>query len=241
MNSQENTPQPELPAAEIQKSGHAGRGCLKFFLIFTAVFVMLFLGGIAALSAAAFSESKTLPLEPLSKQDLKLQQKLIRRLSREVFSKRATKESRLVLKTSEIQSLFRLVDYGFSVAKLAGKYQGIEPRYFEPVFSQGHIQAIYPLDTGYRWLFGGVLRWRVSATPEFSNKMVALKVHDCRLGIIPLPKNLFEQFLLKLLSELYTSKDYALFCDMVKRIYMNTDGSLVVIYYPAKLLPLLLF
>lgn len=241
MKNQENTPVTELPAAETPQSEHAGRGCLKIFLILSAVFVLLFLGGSVALSAAAFSEHKVLPLAPLSRQDLKLQQKLIKRLSREVFSKRAMKESRLVLKTSELQSLFRLVDYGFSVAKLAGKYRGIEPRYFEPVFSQGHIQVIYPQDTGYRWLFGGVLRWSVSATPEFNNKIVAVKVHDCRLGGLPLPKGLFEQFLSQLLNELYSSEDYAFFCSMVKKIYMNPDGSLVVVYYPAKLLPLLMF
>ena len=212
------------------------------FLLIVFFFLLLLLGFfVFGTAAAIFTNRKSLPLQPLRHEDLILQQKLIRRISREVFSSRPRKESQLVLSAKEIESLFRLIDYGCSAAKLAGKYKGLEPRYFEPVFFPDRVQAIYPLDTGYRWLFGGVMRWEITATPKFDNNMLTVNIHDCRLGIIPLPGGLVEKFLLSALRQWYTSSNYKLFCNLIKKVYMKGDGSLVVIYHPAKLLPLLTF
>ena len=213
----------------------------KILLFIFFFFILLFGFLIFGTAAAVFSSHKSIPLSPLRHEDLILQQKLIRKISREVFNRRPRRESQLVLTTSEVESLFRLIDYGCSAAKLAGKYKGLEPRYFEPVFFPDRVQAIYPLDTGYRWLFGGVMRWEITATPKFDNNMLSVSIHDCRLGIIPLPRGIVEKVLLSALREWYTSSNYRLFCNLIKKVYMKGDGNLVVIYHPAKLLPLLTF
>lgn len=232
---------PGADTADIPAAPEKKRSWLKIVILLCLLFAVLIFSGAAGLAAAAFSPKKHIPLEPLKNEDLILQQKLVKRLSREVLRRRPKKESTLVLKTTELRSLLRLIDFGLAAAKIAGKYDGMELRYFEPEFSANRIRAIYPLDTGHTWLFGGVLRWQLSVTPDFSDKRVNLDIHDCRLGVIPLPKTMVEEFLLKILDRLYRSKDYEQFCSMVRKIYMKTDGSLVVIYRPAKLLPLLMF
>ncbi|MBR7104050.1 MAG: hypothetical protein IKC65_03825 [Lentisphaeria bacterium] len=215
---------------------------LQWVLWSVLAVILLILTGATVLTASVFSSRKHLPLQPLTAEDLRLQQKLIRQLSVETFKRQERrKEAVLVLKTSELESLFRLIDYGFSAAKLAGRYDGPEPRYFEPVFGRGHIQAVYPLNTGFEWLFGGVMRWQVTATPRFENNMLSVKIHNCRLGIVPLPRSLSEKIMFKILARLHSSREYKYFCKIFKKIHLQRDGSLVVIYSPKRLLALLTY
>lgn len=207
-------------------------------LLLPLLFLFLLLAGGAVLTAfLLFSPPKKLPLEPLTKEDLLLQQRLLRRLSRESFRRKAkNKEAVLVLSPAEIKSLVRLIDYGFAAARLAGRYTGPELRYFEPDFGKGRLRAVYPLNTGYRWLFGGVLRWEITATPHWENNKLTAVVHNCRIGRIPLPRSVAQKLMHRLLAGVHRSREYGVFCKVIRKLYIKKDGSLAVVYSPRRLL-----
>ncbi|MBR2911058.1 MAG: hypothetical protein IKC05_05570 [Lentisphaeria bacterium] len=214
---------------------------LKIFLCLSVLIVILFAGTVYFTAAAAFSHPKQLPPSQLKMQDIKLQQKIIQRLARDVFRSRPRPTGKLTLKPEELQSLFRLIDFGLSMAKMAGKYDGMDVRSLEPEFSNGYTKMVYPLDTGYSWLFGGVLRFSFTGTPSFAGQEITVSLKDSKIGRLPLPGKFAKMVLQNLLTEFYESKGYETFRSLIKEIKMNTDGTLVIIYYPAKLAPVLMF
>lgn len=214
---------------------------LKIFLCLSVLIVILFAGTVYFTAAAAFSHPKQLPPAQLKMQDIKLQQKIIQRLARDVFRSRPRPTGKLTLKPEELQSLFRLIDFGLSMAKMAGRYDGMDVRSLEPEFSNGYIKMVYPLDTGYSWLFGGVLRFSFTGTPSFAGQEITVLLKDSKIGRLPLPGKFAKMVLKNLLTEFYESKGYETFRSLIKEIKMNTDGTLVIIYYPAKLAPVLMF
>ncbi len=214
---------------------------LKIFLCLSVLFVILFAGTVYFTAAAVFSHPKQLPPSQLKMQDIKLQQKIIQRLARDVFRSRPRPTGKLTLKPEELQSLFRLIDFGLSMAKMAGRYDGMDVRSLEPEFSNGYIKMVYPLDTGYSWLFGGVLRFSFTGTPSFAGQEITVSLKDSKIGRLPLPGKFAKMVLQNLLTEFYESKGYETFRSLIKEIKMNTDGTLVIIYYPAKLAPVLMF
>ena len=214
---------------------------LKIFLCLSVLIVILFAGTVYFTAAAVFSHPKQLPPAQLKMQDIKLQQKIIQRLARDVFRSRPRPTGKLTLKPEELQSLFRLIDFGLSMAKMAGRYDGMDVRSLEPEFSNGYIKMVYPLDTGYSWLFGGVLRFSFTGTPSFAGQEITVSLKDSKIGRLPLPGKFAKMVLKNLLTEFYGSKGYETFCSLIKEIKMNPDGTLVIVYYPAKLAPVLMF
>ena len=214
---------------------------LKILLCLIILLVFLFAGTTCFVAAAIFSHPKQLPPPQLKMQDIKLQQKIIQRLARDVFRSRPRPTGKLTLKPEELQSLFRLIDFGLTMAKMTGKYDGMDVRSLEPEFSNGYIKMVYPLDTGYSWLFGGVLRFSFTGTPSFAGQEITVSLKDSKIGRLPLPGKFAKMVLKNLLTEFYESKGYETFRSLIKEIKMNTDGTLVIIYYPAKLAPVLMF
>ena len=214
---------------------------LKILLCLIILLVFLFAGTTCFVTAAIFSHPKQLPPPQLKMQDIKLQQKIIQRLARDVFRSRPRPTGKLTLKPEELQSLFRLIDFGLSMAKMAGRYDGVDVRSLEPEFSNGYIKMVYPLDTGYSWLFGGVLRFSFTGTPSFAGQEITVSLKDSKIGRLPLPGKFAKMVLKNLLTEFYESKGYETFCSLIKEIKMNPDGTLVIVYYPAKLAPVLMF
>ena len=214
---------------------------LKILLCLAVLFVLLFTGTVYFTASAVFSHPKQLPPTELKEQDIRLQQKLVQRLAKEVFRRRPRATGKLTIKQEELQSLFRLIDFGLSMAKMAGKYDGIDLRSLEPEFTKEHIKMVYPLDTGYSWLFGGVLRFSFSGTPSFTGREFTVSLKKSGVGKLPLPEKLAQLLLRNILSEFYESKGYKTFCSLIKEIKMNKDGTVVIIYYPAKLAPVLMF
>jgi hypothetical protein len=214
---------------------------LKFLLCLSVLIVLLLAGTVYFTASAVFSHPKQLPTPQLKMQDIRLQQKLMQRLAKDVFRRRPRKTGQLTLKPEELQSLFRLVDFGLTMAKMAGRYDGMDVRNLEPEFSKGHIKMIYPMDTGCNWLFGGVLRFSFSGTPAFAGKEITVALQDSRIGKLPLPEKFAKIILQNLLTEFYESKAFKTFCSLIKEIKMNSDGTLVIVYYPAKLAPVLMY
>ena len=214
---------------------------LKILLCLIILLVFLFAGTTCFVTAAIFSHPKQLPPPQLKMQDIKLQQKIIQRIAKDVFRSRPRPTGKLTLKPEELQSLFRLIDFGLSMAKMTGKYDGMDVRYLEPEFTKGHVRMVYPLDTGNTWLFGGVLRFSFTGTPSFAGQEITVSLKDSKIGKLPLPEKFAKIILLNLLSEFYKSKGYETFCSLIKEIKMNPDGTLVIVYYPAKLAPVLMF
>ena len=214
---------------------------LKILLCLIALFVFFFAGATLYVASAVFSHPRQIPPSPLKMADLKLQQKLIQRLVKEVFRKRPRPTAELTLKPEELQSLFRLVDFGLTAAKMAGRYDGMDLRYLEPEFTNGHIRMVYPLDTGYSWLFGGVLHFRFSGTPAFTGREFVVSLKESRIGKLPMPESIAKNILQGILTEFYKSKAFEKFCAMIKEIRSREDGTVVIVYYPAKLAPVLMF
>ena len=214
---------------------------LKILLCLIILLVFLFAGTTCFVTAAIFSHPKQLPPPQLKMQDIKLQQKIIQRIAKDVFRSRPRPTGKLTLKPEELQSLFRLIDFGLSMAKMTGKYDGMDVRYLEPEFTKGHVRMVYPLDTGNTWLFGGVLRFSFTGTPSFAGQEITVSLKDSKIGRLPLPGKFAKMVLKNLLTEFYESKGYETFCSLIKEIKMNPDGTLVIVYYPAKLAPVLMF
>lgn len=195
---------------------------------------------LAGLSAAVFSGLETFPFRPPTEDDLYLQQRLIRRLTGEVFRRKPKQESQIVLTEQEVDSLFNLADCGLTAAKKAGRYPGPLPRTFRPVFRKGRLHLVCPFDTGCRLLFGGVLKLRLSVTADLDDARLVLTLHSCRAGALPLPASVAEKILDRLADDVRSSEEYALFCGIVKKISMTKEGTVLIVYRPARVLPLLL-
>ena len=192
------------------------------------------------LCAAVFSSPENIPFSPPETDDLYLQQRLIRRLTNEVFRRSPKKESQIVHTEKEVNSLFRLADCGLSGAKLAGRYSGPLPRTFRPVFRKGRLHVVYPVDTNVRVLFGGVLKISAILTPDFEDSRLRVTVHDCRAGALPLSSALAGKFLLDAAQEMQDAGVYAAFCGVVKKASVTKEGNVLLVYSPAQLLPLML-
>ena len=225
----------EVPSSEAA-APKTGKGRLLKILLCLFIFaVILFAGTAVYLAGLTFSEPKQIPLQPLQPQDFKFQQRLIQRLYKEFFRKKPQQTARLKIRSAELPSLLRLVDFGLETAKLAGKYKGISLRELEPEITNGKIKIVFTVDTGYRWLFGGVLRFKFSGTSSFADKELQISLDGCRIGKIPVPEKIARQILDGLLSEMKTSGEFEKFCILVKEIQFSPQGDLVITYSPAKL------
>ena len=212
--------------------------------ITAAVSAVILAGCLAAgffLVSAVFTGPEEIPQVPLQNQDFFLQQKLIRKISREVFRRKPKKESVIMLAPGEIESLLRMIDFGASAAKLAGKYDGLEPRYFRIAFALGQMQGEYPFDTGMRWLCGGVMPLRFTVIPAWENGTLTVEIREFRIGSLPVPRQIAEKFLADWLREFHGSKVCGRFEKAVKKVQLKQDGSMEVVYSPAALLPLLMY
>ena len=211
-----------------------GRRYKTVLLVSLLVFVILS-GTLTVFASMIFSERKQIPVRQLTPAEFRLQQKIMLKLAREVFNKRPRLISQIVFKSNEMESLFNLADFSLTTAKLAGKYRGINLRDLEPVFGNGKISLVYPIDTGKTWLFGGVIRLKITGTPVFADSKLQFKLKECRIGSVLLPQKKVQQILDELLFKVQKSKDFIRFSDVVKEIKANPDGSWAVTYYPVKL------
>lgn len=213
-----------------------GKGrLLKILLCLFISVVILFAGTAVCLAGLAFSGPKQIPLQPLQPQDFKFQQRLIQRLYKEFFRKKPQRTARLKIRSAELPSLLRLLDFGLETAKLAGKYKGISLRELEPEITKDKIKIVYAVDTGYQWLFGGVLRIKFSGTSAFVDKELKISLSECHIGKIPVPEKIARQILDGLLSDMKSSGEFEKFCILVKEVKFSPQGDLVITYSPAKL------
>ena len=232
-NAEDNNAQ--LPEQqENSKVQKKGRRC-KIVLLAVLLFFIITGGILTVLASMIFSGPKQIPVQPLRAQDFRLQQKMMRRLAKEVFRNPYNVPSQMIFKSNEIKSLFNLVDFGLTAAKIAGKYRGVDLREFEPVFGNGEITAVCPIDTKQSWLFGGILRLKMTFVPVLADKKLQIELKECHLGKLPLPQKQVQKILDQLLVDVQKSKDFIRFSDVVKEIKLNPDGSWAVTYYPAKL------
>ena len=229
----------QLPEQQEDKKEQKKGRRLKIWLFLLMLCFVFLTGTLTGLASLIFSEHRKIPVQPLTVSELHLQQKMTLRLTRELFRKRPSVISQIVFQSAEIKSLFNLADASLTAAKIAGKYRGINLRELEPEFGAGEITLVYPIDTKCSWLFGGVLRLKMTGTPCFVNKKLLVEVKKCHLGRLPLPRILMQKILNLYLVKLQNSKDFIYYADIVKEIRLNPDGSWTVVYYPSKLSKLL--
>ena len=178
--------------SRVQKKGRWCRIVLFVLLLFFVISV----GTLTVLAAMIFSEPKQIPVRPLTEKEYQVQQKITRHLGKDLFRKRPKLISQIVFTQEEMTSLLNLTDSCLTAVKLAGKYRGINLRDLEPVFRKGELSIVYPIDTGRRWLFGGVIRLQMTGTPYFAEKKLQIELKECHLGRLFLPSEKVQLLLL---------------------------------------------
>ena len=239
--TQDNSNIPENAGNLPENPPRRKRRILLYLLLFAGILLLLIAAGAVFAASAVFDPAREYPVAVLNAEDLRLQQQLINRVTRELFRRKPSKESTIVLSHAEVKSLLRLLDFGTSAAKVSGFYNGMELRYFELDFDGNDLQGVYPYDTGCGWFFGGVAHVSVAGKPDFDGERFRFKLRDCRVGAIQLPMPLAEKILAFQLEKLHQSRFYARFCELIKKVSIRENGSIAVTYNPAKLLPLLTY
>ncbi len=226
------------PARPVRKSPGGWRISRGRLLVLVAAFAGLAV--LLTLVALLFSAPAQPPAELLTGDDISLQMKLVRRLSRELFSERPVEYSAIEFSGSEVESLLRLGDFASQVAVNSGRYRGLPLRCYELDcdLESGRVAGVLPLDTGWRWLFGGVIRVEVSGIFEKEDDLIDIDVNSLRIGRLPAPAWLGEWIAGRLLEQWRRRRSFADFNQAVRELRIE-PGKLVLVYRPAALSRLL--
>ena len=92
-----------------------------------------------------------------------------------------------------------------------------------------------PVVTPLRWLFGGIIRLSMTVVPENDGEWIDLELRRLRLGSIPLPAWLVEQFAASELRKRRNDPQFRKFDRAVKSLYIGSAGALHILYRPAEL------
>ena len=109
-------------------------------------------------------------------------------------------------------------------------------RNLQLVYRDGVISGEYPLDTGIRFLDGGVINIRFAAKISKTPQRWSADVKSVYLGKIPFSIKKANQ----IVNEALAKADMNDVNQVIQDIYADEDSKLVITYYPEKLLPLLI-
>ncbi len=177
------------------------------------------------------------PLAP-GMRDFSLQFKLLSRVSKELGQNPVPVESRLRLAPEEIDSLLRLADGSFTL--FGGSAKQLPPRYYQIKSHDRAIEFVFPLNTGMRWLFGGVIYIRGAVEPEKDGEELHLHFRRLKAGAWPIPVCLADAVAKRQLKKLRGNKDFQRVDRIVKALYFERGGDrLTIVYRPATLVGIL--
>ncbi len=208
-------------------------GVPRFLLWFGAGFAGLLLC-LFLIAALLFSPLPELSPAPLSADDIAYQNELLMRITKEVFQGEP-EESELILTPEKLDSLHRIADNGFALTSLFLSTSALPPRYYGATLREGALDLTVPVVTPLRWLFGGIIRLSMTVVPEKDGEWIDLEFRRFRLGSIPLPAWLVEQFAASELRKRRNDPQFRKFDRAVKSLYIGSDGALHILYRPAEL------
>ena len=220
-------------AAPVKKKSvkrKAGIGWKGWLLIAFAALIGLLL----ILAALIFSPMRDIPPTPPAVEDAALQSRLLARISGEVI-KGKPKESELILTPADVASLIRLSDNGFVLTSGFTASTALPPRYYEVKFANRRFDFVVPVDTGWRILFGGVIRLSMEVEIEKEGDEIDFNFSKFRAGRIPLPTWLVRDIALKELGKHRQDRNFLRFNRPVKSLFCDDDGNLHIVYRPGEL------
>lgn len=216
----------------------------RWWIVLLSVF-----GVIAVLSLALFwiamllfGGEPQLPIEPLQAEDFQLIRKLTGLFSDEVLNGQQKEESELLFTPKEVSSLIRLSDNGGLLMTFgSGKTGNVETtKNYNVRFENGRFEIFAPLRTKLTWLRGGVIMLDMSVRPEKNGDELLLDISQIKAGSIALPGFLVDRIRRHLLEELQKQKEYQKFGRCVKRIRIDSENNLQIVYSPKELQKLIL-
>lgn len=200
-----------------------------------AVFSALFILALAA-ALLVFSPYRRIGMPRPGERHFQTLNRVTSRASAQTFRRDPPAEARLRLSPEEVNDLLELGQAS------AGFTEGMPPAWsFSIVYRpDGSFDFTLPLDAAPEWLFGGKIYLRGTFRLEKQDEKLLLEVPKLRVGragfSVPGGGMFAGRECESALREALTPE----FDAAVKEFYPESDGSLVLVYRPAKLLPLLL-
>ena len=208
----------------------------------------IFLGGsltaavVLTVAAALVFVAPPVPMEPISAEDAQLQQRILGKVSGEVFNRRPPLEASLRLKPDEVNALLRFMVFAVTAAEQFGT---IEPRYAE-IVRQGHytyrpgvFTVELPLYRRHSRPFRGAAVLRVEGFPSKYDGKVDFALRSCRFGRIPLSATWAGEYANRELAALSENEDLMRLDRAIKSFEVESNGDVTVVYRPPELLRLL--
>jgi hypothetical protein len=212
---------------------------LKLFIFSSAFFVFSFLallGSICFFLSLIFSSEVKYSKQLLTNEDLTYQQKMIGKISRQVW-KRKVGVQKLTISKNEVYSILRTVN--FLVAK---EKQGVfvidalNLQFPKPET----IEFTLTIDTKQSKLFGGFVYLRVTCSPKYVNGKLTLNIQKMVAGKVVLPQWVNAKVEAKILAEISKNKQFQSYAKVFPEISLLKNNDVFIKYYPVELLTLMM-
>jgi len=205
-------------------------GCLPWFLVLCFLLLLLIL----LLVAAVFGRNEKPVAESAKIEDMSVQMRISQRIIKEILAGKPA-ESTIRLNPAEMAALLRGADTTSAIVLTSiGKQNILPERKYLVKFANGKFDILYPLETKYKWLLGGVIWADLSFEPVKDGDSFRLKVYRFKLGYVPLPVKLVERSIDELIKRKQSEADYQRFNRYVKTMKIDDDTNFVVTYRPTE-------
>lgn len=213
-----------------------------FFCLWLFLGCALTAAVVLTVAAALIFTAPPVPMEPPSADDAQLQQRILGKVSGEVFGRRPPLEASLRLTPGEVNSLLHFMVFTVTAAEQFGS---VKPRHAK-IIRQGHYTyrpGIFtlelPLYHRRAWPFRGAVVVRLEGFPSKYDGTVDLILESCRLGKISLPTKWVGRLADRELAKFSKNDDLMLLNRAIKSFRVESNGDVTVVYRPPELLRLL--
>lgn len=204
----------------------------KIFWIVLGSVVLLLAAAVITAVMLIFSAPVEIPERRPEAVDFYVQGKITQDVYRKM-RKNSGKLCTLKLKENEVNSFIRIAELGHDQFR---KPNEMPIRNLQLVYRNGAFFGEFPLDTGMRFLNGGVIRIKFSAKIKKTPQLWSADVTSVHIGKIPFSEEKAEEIANGALAK----ADMDDVNEVIQDIFTDEKGRLVITYYPEKLLPLLI-
>ncbi len=222
----------ENSESQVEPVNRIRRKSKFYWLLGLSSFLILVVACLIFGASLVFSPMPEIPPMPLRLEDAPLHGRLIYRLGRELFRGKPV-ESELILTPEEVAALIRLTDNGFVLTSCFIRESGLAPRYYEVKYEERQFKFVVPWDSGWTFLFGGVIRFYVEATIRKEGDEISLTPYKFRAGRVGLPPQWASLYTSYYLESLQEDDLFILFNSAVRSVFDDDNGNLHIIYRPA--------
>lgn len=191
---------------------------------------------VAGITYLIFSPWQEISATDTSVNDLAVQYRLMRRISKEFSKSQKDPNRRAVLKLTpqEINSLFRLVG---NVQMRRSPYP---IRYYRCAFNdRGEFSAVLPVRTSQKWLWGGTIYVKLVFTlSKNEGENLQCRIISCKLTSLPVSRDTAQKIMDRLMSEKKVKDQLTLVNSALKTLSFR-DGKLCIEYQVQQILRLM--